>query len=283
MSKTIFLTGSTSGIGKATAIGVVNSCKNLILPVRNINKGNSLKAELNAINPNCQIDLYECNLESMESVKNCAEAIASKYKLIDILINNAGILDYQCRFTADGLEGHFQVNVLSQCIFNTILKPLVIASEQGRIINISGVSHKLGKFDLEFIQDQNHTKPSIKAAYQLIFDSCLYRNLLTFKLAKELEDNKVTVNCLHPGAINTNIAKDGASGLGKVLNSVFSIFAKSPEEGAKTTLYLALSKEGGEISGKYWSDCKVAKPSQLSMDMELADQLAGKCTGLTGV
>lgn len=206
-SKVAFLTGSTSGIGQATAQELVKHASILILPVRNIPKGQDLKQELLTINPNCQIDLYQCDMESMESMKTCADTIVSKYKTIDILINNAGIFDYRCHFTNDGLESHFEVNVLSQYIFNTILKPLILQSIQGRIINLSGLSHKVGKFNLKYIQDRNKSSKSVLNTINLCSDSCLYRNLLTFKLAKDFENTKVTVNCLHPGSIKTNISR----------------------------------------------------------------------------
>jgi NAD(P)-dependent dehydrogenase (short-subunit alcohol dehydrogenase family) len=282
-NKTILVTGSTSGIGKATVNELVLHCSILILPLRNMEKGKMLKQELQKLNPNCQINLYKCDFESIESAKSCVNLIKIDYKIIDIIINNAGILDYQCSFTNDGLEKHFEVNVLSQYIFNTTLLEQVKASQQGRIINVSGVSHKLGKFNLEHIQNKNHIKPNIINAYKLIFDSCLYRNMLTFKLAKQLKNTKVTVNCLHPGAISTNIGNDGAGLFGKILNSTFNVFAQTPEQGSKTTLFLALSKEAGEINGKFWSNSKVAPPSNLSMNQELADILAGKCKELTGI
>jgi NAD(P)-dependent dehydrogenase (short-subunit alcohol dehydrogenase family) len=277
-NKIAFLTGSTSGIGKATALELVKTASTLILPVRNISKGESLKTELLAINPNCQIDLYECNLESIESVKSCADSIASKYPAIDILINNAGIMEPDFRLTADGIESHFQVNVLSQYIFNTILKPLLIASDQGRIINLSSQLHNNGKFELESITIQ---PTGMLSGIGLYSNSNLYRNLLTIRLAKELENTKVNVNCLHPGVIKTNLGSKSSNWLWSAITPIFHLFTKPPTEGAKTSLHLALSSEGSQITGKYWSDCKVAQPSQLSMDMELADQLADKCEELT--
>jgi NAD(P)-dependent dehydrogenase (short-subunit alcohol dehydrogenase family) len=117
----------------------------------------------------------------------------------------------------------------------------------------------------------------------LYSNSNLYRNLLTFRLAKELENTKVTVNCLHPGVIKTNLGSKSSNWLWSAITPIFHLFTKPPTEGAKTSLHLALSSEGGNITGKYWSDCKVAQPSQLSMDMELANQLAEKCEELTRV
>jgi NAD(P)-dependent dehydrogenase (short-subunit alcohol dehydrogenase family) len=282
-SKVAFLTGSTSGIGKATAQELVKHVSILILPVRNITKGQDLKQELLRINPNCQIDLYQCDLESIESMKTCANTIVSKYETIDILINNAGTFDYQCRFTNDGLESHFAVNVLSQYIFITILKPLVLNSTQGRIINLSGLSHKAGKFNLKYIQDRDKSSKSMLNTISLCSDSCLYRNLLTFKLAKDLDNTKVTVNCLHPGSIKTNIGNDNISLAGKIIAPIFNLFTQPAIEGSKTSLHLALSDEGGQITGKYWSNCKIDKPSELSTNMDLAEQLVAKCQKLTKI
>jgi NAD(P)-dependent dehydrogenase (short-subunit alcohol dehydrogenase family) len=280
-AKIAFLTGSTSGIGRATAQELVKHVSILILPVRNLTKGQDLKQELLTINPNCQVDLYQCDLESIESMKLCANTIASKYGAIDIIINNAGTFDYQCHFTNDGLESHFEVNVLSQYIFNTILKPLVLQSVQGRTINFSGLSHKAGKFNLAYIQDRNKSPKSVLNTISLCADSCLYRNLLTFKLAQDFENTKVTVNCLHPGSIKTNIGNDNISLTGKIIAPIFNLFTQPAIEGAKTSLHLALSDEGGQITGKYWSNCKVDKPSALSTDMDLAEQLVAKCQQLT--
>jgi NAD(P)-dependent dehydrogenase (short-subunit alcohol dehydrogenase family) len=231
-SKTAFLTGSTSGIGKATAQELVKHVSILILPVRNIIKGQDLKQELIRINPNCQVDLYQCDLESIESMKTCANTIVSKYEAIDIMINNAGTFDYQCRFTNDGLESHFVVNVLSQYIFSMVFKPLVLKSTQGRIINLSGLSHKAGKFNLKYIQDRNKSPKSVLNIISLCSDSCLYRNLLTFKLAKDFQNTKVTVNCLHPGSIKTSIGNDNISLTGKIIAPIFNLFTQSATEGS---------------------------------------------------
>ena len=105
---------------------------------------------------------------------------------VAFLINNAGTFDCQCRFTHDGIESHFEVNALSQYIFSTVLKPLLLKSKQGRIINLSGLSHKAGKFNLKYIQDRNESSKSVLNTISLCSDSCLYRNLLTFKIAKEM-------------------------------------------------------------------------------------------------
>jgi NAD(P)-dependent dehydrogenase (short-subunit alcohol dehydrogenase family) len=178
-------------------------------------------------------------------MENFANTIVGKYKAIDILINNAGTFDYQCHFTNDGIESHFEVNVLSQYIFNAILKPLVLKSTQGRIINLSGLSHKAGKFNLKYVQDRNKSSKSMLNTIRLCSDSCLYHNLLTFKLAKDFTNTRVTVNCLHPESIKTNIGKDNISLTGRIIAPIFNLFTQPAIEGSKTSLHLALSDEGG--------------------------------------
>jgi NAD(P)-dependent dehydrogenase (short-subunit alcohol dehydrogenase family) len=280
MSKTVLITGATSGIGEATALELVKTSTTLILPVRNMVKGELLQSNLQKINPNCQIDLYECDFESIESTKSCANSISKNYSVIDIVINNAGIMEPDFRLTADNIEAHFQVNLLSQYIFNTILKPLVQKSEQGRIINLSSALHKNGKFQLDAI----NSKPNgMMSGIGLYSNSNLYRNLLTFRLAKELEDTKVTVNCLHPGVIRTNLGSHGSNLIWNAITPIFHLFTKPATEGAKTSIHLALSPEAGQITGKYWSDCKVTTVSELSSKMDLADQLTNKCQELTGI
>jgi NAD(P)-dependent dehydrogenase (short-subunit alcohol dehydrogenase family) len=279
-NQTILITGSTSGIGKATAQELVKNAAILILPVRNLDKGATLKSELLQTNPSCQIDIYHCDMESLQSVKDCANLIASKYKQIDVLINNAGIMDPDFRLTSDGIESHFQVNVLSQYVFNTILKPLLLASDQGRIINLSSALHTRGKFELEGL----NTSPTGKLpGIGLYSNSNLYRNLLTFKLAKELESSTITVNCLHPGVIRTNLGSTSANLLWKIITPIFHLFTKPPSKGAQTPIHIATSDQVGQITGKYWANCKIAEPSQLSLDMDLAQALSDKCQELTGV
>lgn len=279
-TKTSLITGTTSGIGQAIVLELVKSVSTLILPVRSINKGEELKKALASINPNCQIDLYQCDLESIKSVKKCATTIASKYKVIDILINNAGIMEPDFRLTSDGVEAHFQVNVLSQYIFNAILQPLMVASEQGRIINLSSALYAQGKFEIESI----NSKPlGFMSGIRLYSNSNLYRNLLTFKHASELENTKVMVNCLHPGVIKTNLGNQKTNTLWNIATPIFHLFTKPAADGAKTPLQLALSQEGGQTTGKYWSDCKIVEVSELSKNIELAEQLATKCKELTGV
>jgi NAD(P)-dependent dehydrogenase (short-subunit alcohol dehydrogenase family) len=114
----------------------------------------------------------------------------------------------------------------------------------------------------------------------LYSNSNLYRNMLTFRLAKKLENTNVTVNCVHPGVIKTNLGSGSSNVLWNFITPIFHLFTKPPTDGAKTTIHLALSDEGGKITGKYWANCKIAKASQESQNLENTQILLDYCKKL---
>jgi retinol dehydrogenase 12 len=282
MSNTIFLlTGSTSGIGLSTAKELVKHATTLILPVRNLQKGEALKIELLSINPECKIDLYQCDFSSLESIKIFTNNIIKNYDHIDVLANNAGVFNSSKIITKDGLEETFQVNLLSQYILNTQLLPLLQKSKNGRIINLSSAGHKPGTFDIDNLQGQK-LDSSLISGTKLYFNSNLYRNLITFYQAQELAKigSRVTVNCMHPGTIKTGLGTQNLGAEKSLILKIFSLFSKPADQGAKTLIYLCTSSEVEGISGKYWVNCKIAKSSKLSQNMEIGKQLWDECKNL---
>lgn len=278
--KIIVVTGATSGIGEATVLELVKESSVLILPVRNLAKGQVLKKELLDRNPYCAIDIIECDFESIDSTRDCTKQILSKYKCVDILINNAGIMESNFRLTKDQIEVHFEVNVLSQYILITELLPLLQNSHHARVINLSSDLHSRGKFQIETITEESK---GLLGGIDMYSNSNLYRNMLTFYFAKEFSGTKITFNCLHPGIIKTNLNQASDNRLWKTLKRVFDLFSKSPTDGAQTTVFLALAPEVFQVTGEYWSDCKIKEASDLSRDEQLAHQLIQECQRLSGV
>jgi NAD(P)-dependent dehydrogenase (short-subunit alcohol dehydrogenase family) len=281
-NKVILLTGSTSGIGLAAAKELVQFASVLILPVRNLKKGESLRIELNAINPKCQINLYQCDFASLKSVKTFTDSVLNNYTVLDVLANNAGIFNSDKKFTIDGIEETFQVNVLSQFLLNQSLLRLLNKSTSGRIVNLSSLGHKGGRFDINNLNGEN-IKSNLRGGAQLYFNSNLHRNLLTVLLADTLSQLKstVTVNCMHPGAIATGLGTQNEGADKSWFLKVFQMFTKPAHEGAKTLVYLCLDESISGITGKYWVNCKVAKPAAKSINLEDAKLLFQKCIDIT--
>jgi NAD(P)-dependent dehydrogenase (short-subunit alcohol dehydrogenase family) len=278
-NKIALITGSTSGIGKATALELARHVGTIILPVRSLEKGNMVKTELLGINPTCTIDLYLCDLGAVSSVKTFLAGVKARYKQIDILINNAGVINYSIEKTEDKLESTFQTNVLAQYIFNKELSPLLQKSPQGRIVNVSSALYKQGKFDIDNLQGEK-MKQGMRAGVQLYNNSNLERNMLTKYLADTLKYTTVTVNCLHPGVITTSLGRQNTGVLPKIFNGLFGLFTKPASQGAQTSLHLALSKEGGEVTGKYWSNSKSANGVLEKLDQDEIKSLVEYCDKL---
>jgi NAD(P)-dependent dehydrogenase (short-subunit alcohol dehydrogenase family) len=278
-NKIALITGSTSGIGLATARELVLHSATLILPVRNTEKGKQLQVELNELNPNCHVDIYSCDLSLIESMQTFLAGVKARYKSIDILINNAGIINYDIQKTDDNLEATFQANVLAQYIFNKELSPLLQKSQQGRIINLSSALYKQGKFDIDNLQGEK-MKKGMRAGIQLYNNSNLERNMLTKYLADTLKYTAVTVNCVHPGVITTSLGKQNTGFVPNLFNGIFGLFTKPATEGAQTSLHLALSKEGGEVTGKYWTNSKPINGALESLKEEDTRALVGYCEKL---
>jgi NAD(P)-dependent dehydrogenase (short-subunit alcohol dehydrogenase family) len=257
-NKIALVTGSASGIGRATVAELVLHCSTLILPARNLKKVEELKKELADLNPNCNVDIYKCDLSSLSSMKTFLAGVKARYKIIDILINNAGVINYDIQKTQDNLEATFETNVMAQYLFNKELSPLVQKSRQGRIINLSSALYKKGKFEIDNLQGEK-LKNNMSSGIQLYNNSNLERNMLTKYLADTHKYTTVTVNCIHPGIITTALGKQNSGFLPTIFHGFFGLFTKPATEGAQTTLHLALSKEGGEVTGKYWTNSKPVK------------------------
>ncbi len=268
--KICLITGGDSGIGKAAAIGLAKLGLTILLTTRNHVRSEKTIEEIKSITGNNDIHLFTAYLSSQESVYNLVSEIKNKYDRIDILINNAGAHFSKRHITADGIEATFAVNYISRFLLTNLLLDLIKKSLQGRIINVSGEYHRKGKINFDEI---NLT--GIYTAQSAVAQSKLADVLFTYSLAEKLSDTKVTVNCLHPGAVATNIiySDPDANILFKILYKTISPFFKSPEKGAETILYLAASSDAATISGKYFINKKQVRSSQASYDKSIAERL----------
>lgn len=268
--KVCLITGANSGIGKAAAIELASKFDTMILVVRNRVRGERAVNEIFEKSGNQNLDLHVASLSSFESIKNLAASISEKYNHIDVLINNAGAYFSKKHTTVDGIEATFNINYLSRFLLTNLLLPLIKNSSQGRIINVSGEAHRFGKIyfeDLMFEKSYN----SMKAVRQ----SKLADVLFTYELSRRLKDTKILVNCLNPGAVATNSIDNDPdiSSFFKFAYKLVKPFLKSPEEGAKTIIYLATANDLDGITGKYFTDNKITDSSSASYDENLAANL----------
>jgi retinol dehydrogenase-12 len=191
----------------------------------------------------------------MRQVIALAEQVREKTKVLDVLINNAGVFESARHLTKEGFELTMAVNHFAPFLLTQALLDRVQAAPQGRIITVSSIAHQSGRLDLK---DLNFTRGfSGYAAYSA---SKLANVLFTVVLARRLADSKVTANCLHPGVIDTKLLRRG-----------FGIGGASVAEGARTSVYLATADGIRNLTGQYFIDCHPATPSPLARDIRFAE------------
>jgi len=262
-NKIVLITGATSGIGKETALGLAELGATIVFTTRDNLKGEKTRNELIAAINNENIDMLKCDLASFESIKNCCKEFKSKYDMLHVLINNAGVWDFKRRESKDGIENIFATNYLAPFLMTNLLLDVLKKSSPSRIINVtSGMHYGTINFDdIEFKQKFSGAKAYGQSKLGLI--------LFTRLLAKKLEGTSVTVNCVHPGMNKTDLGRD-AGGFSRM---IFKLTGKDPKIGAETSIYLASSPDVENIAGEYFVKKKIKKSSKESYDMDLAKQL----------
>ena len=268
-NKTILITGATNGIGKAAAIKFAGSAKLIAFTYRNEELAEDLKNEMQKINPNLSINSFFCDFSVQDSIRECADKIKNDLKAIDLLINNAGVVNTEYSETIDGIENTFAVNHLGYFLFTNLLLDVVKKESESRIINVSSAAHHFVKgMQWDDINYKDDFKMGLKAYGQ----SKLGNILFTKQLAKKLQKDGVTVNAIHPGGVNTSLGNQNNSLLGRVLKIILKPFFRSPLKGANTIIYLA-EIDGLSITGAYWVDGRVAKTSHYSKNEAEAEKL----------
>lgn len=270
MKTTTLITGSTSGIGKATAQALAQEGWQLILHGRKEETCRAVAEELKATTQNEQIDFIHADLSELAQVQRMADEIKERFPMLNVLINNAGTFSKQRILTREGLERTWVVNYLSRFLLVNELRELLEQNRPSRIIDVSGAYHKKGQIHFEDI--------SLKKDYSLYEannQSKLANVLHTQYLAEQILPKGITLNTLHPGAVNSGSILKSAdfSAFAKWTYRLMAPMIKTPAKGAATSVFLAKAKELEGITGKYFVNQKIAASSKASQDIHLQEQL----------
>lgn len=218
---------------------------------------------------NQNIVVKKLDLSSQKSVREFAADINATEQKLNVLIHNAGMaLAVFGQQSEDGIELTMATNHYGPFLLTHLLIDLLKKTPKSRIVVVSSELYKLASVNLNNL-NPIHTIP---AAY--LYYVSKYANIyFTRELARRLEGTGVTANYLHPGAVDTGIWRCVPFPLNYTLKMIIKGFFKTPEQGAQTTIHLAVSDEVEGISGRYFSDCKEHDINTAAMDMEKAKKL----------
>src|ERR1039457_4219131 len=267
--KICIVTGANSGIGKETALGLAQMGARVVMVCRNAEKGKAALEEIRRESGSSQVDMLIADMSSQASVRALAEQIRQKYSRLDVLVNNAGGGAGAGTLSADGIEMTVAANHLGAALLTLLLLDLLKASAPSRIINVSSEAQRRTRLDMDDLQFERRKYNSLAAYGQ----SKLLMNAFTFELARRLEGTGVTVNCLHPGVVATNIWGADPPLIFSLIIALVKPFMLNSKEGAAVSLYLASSPEVSQTSGQYFVKSKPAEPNPLSRDPKVAGKI----------
>ncbi|MCI5057037.1 MAG: SDR family oxidoreductase [Flavobacteriales bacterium] len=274
--KTVIITGGNAGIGRATAEALARKGAQVTIIGRSEEKLKTAVSEIQSKTQNENISYLVGDLASFESVKRLISQINAKHDEIDVLINNAGVFYTFFTQTTDGFETQFQVNHLSHFLLTQSILDRV--KDGGRIINLTSRAHRRFKSTFEDLRFENNYD-GLKVYSQSKLANILY----TYELSERLKTRNITVNCIHPGGVATNIAMNNSKGFYRFIWKIVFPTLNTIEKGAETSVYLASSNDVKDISGEYFADCKVQKASEWSKNLELRKKLWDLSCELTGL
>jgi len=276
--KICIVTGSNSGIGKETALALVELNATVVMVVRNLERGhNALDYILQEVE-DPHIELMQCDVASRSSIEKFASEFESKFDSLHVLVNNAGAVFNKRQMTEDGFERTLAVDYLGPILLTRELLPLLKSSAPSRVVNLCSGLYKSGQVILDDLQSEK--KYSSQKVYR---NAKLLLLMHTYSLAKKLEGSGVAVNAVLPGFVATNLGKNSGSRMQGLMFGMMKPFQLTPKEGAETSVYVASSKEVDGLSGKCFSKKEVVTTTDISNDGHLQQQLWIKTMEMLGI
>jgi NAD(P)-dependent dehydrogenase (short-subunit alcohol dehydrogenase family) len=276
--KAVLITGGTSGIGRATAVGLAAMGARVGITGRDRDRTDQAAAAIARETGNPAMDGFVADLSSQAEVRRLAGEVLAAYPRLDVLINNVGGYWDTRHVTADGLEHTFALNHLAPFLLTDLLLERLTQSAPARVVTVASGAHTMGRIDFDDLQGERSYSGS--RAYD---QSKLANVLFTYELARRLEARTVTANALHPGVVRTSFGAGDPGRIQKLLVPFMRPFMKSPTQGAATSIHVASSPDLDTVTGRYFANSKPRKSSTRSYDQAVAERLWQVSTDLVGL
>ena len=270
------ITGASSGVGRATGLGLARLGATLVLVCRDRRRGEETVVEIRDATGNRAVTLMVADLSSQQSIRALAHEFLATSQPLHVLVNNAGIVNLHRTVTVDGIESVFAVNHLAYFLLTHLLLDRLKESAPARIVNVASHAHRFSALDLDDLEGARRYR-----AMRVYGQSKLANILFSYELARRLGGTGVTVNCLHPGAVASGLGKNNGP-WARAFIMLLRPFFRTPEQGAATSIYLASAPELEQVTGKYFAACKETRSSAVSYDAAVARRLWEISARMTG-
>jgi retinol dehydrogenase-12 len=265
--KTMLVTGATNGIGLVTARELARLGAQVTILSRTAEKCTRVAEEIRKDTGN-PVEYLAADLSTLAGIVQAAETFKQRQRRLDVLVNNAGGIFIRRTITADGMEMTFALNHVAYFLLTGLLLNVLKQSSPARVVNVASGMHMGAHLDFDDLQNEKRY-----SGFRAYGRSKLANILFTYELARKLEGSGVTVNCVHPGYVNTGLSLNNGLIFGVFAGLSARLFGRKPEEGARTSIYLAASPEVQGVTGKYFADCKPVPSSLESYDTAVAARL----------
>jgi len=276
--KTVVITGATSGIGEVAAVELARQGARIVFVARNPLRRDTTLARLSVVNDKVKHTAYLADLSRLSEMKRVAGEIAAAEPKIDVLVNNAGAVFSKREATADGLEMTFATNHLAYFVVTNLLLANLKATPGARIVSTSSDAHKSGKLNFDDLQSEKSY-----VGFRVYCNSKLENILFTRELARRVAGTGVTANCLHPGFVASSFGDNNGGWTEFAFGLLKKIAAITPEDGAKTIVYLASSPDVAGQSGGYYYKCAPSTPTAAAQNDADAKRLWEVSAKIAGV
>jgi retinol dehydrogenase 12 len=280
---TVVITGASGGIGEVTAHELARKGARVVMVVRNREKGQRVIDAILRAHPDAQLELAIADLYSLAEVRRIGAEIRERHPAIDVLVNNAGLIHDKRELTVDGFERTFALNHLAPFLLTHELRDALAAGAKAsgktaRLITVASEGHRYSHLEWDDLAIANRWK----LATFTYGNSKLCNIWFAREAARRLAPLNITSNSLHPGPVATSFGQSGSI-VFRVATRIAKPFLLTPEEGARTSIYLASSPDVEGVTAEYFIKCRIATPSAKARDDASARRLWELSEKLTGV
>jgi NAD(P)-dependent dehydrogenase (short-subunit alcohol dehydrogenase family) len=273
VSELAVITGTTHGIGRVTSRELARAGRTVVMLCRDVAAAGEVRDEIVRRIPHARIEVVHCDLASLASVRQAAAVVRRDFPPLGLLINNAGMVSTRRRTSVDGFELTFATNHLGPFLLTALLSDHL--DKAARIVIVASRIHYRGRLDLAAVTDAR-ARYRATAAYA---QSKLANVMHAFALARRMAGTGISVNCLHPGVVATNLLPPWL----RVIKPLITRVMFDAERGARSSIYLALDPAVDGVSGRYFDENQLPRPAAaLADDVELQESLWIKSAAWTG-